>query len=284
MRGSAEPAGLVHYPLRWRGAFRSAQLVSMLQSTSFPVTPVDCIDFMEPAVSSGSTASNPRLAWLVYGRRLTPAEVSASLSHRKAWAQAFRDGCEWAIIYEDDVVPRMDQFGAFVRSLARVGTSTPTMINLLPAQQVVRTGLVSDAGLGSAVGAVRIRTYTTNAQAYAINRPGLLKLMEFVSAPVVRPPDFPPSVTHLQHFVVERGRLFEVETIGSSTVGDRDEISIPSRLVRWVLRVSGLTYVLAGWLYGGQRNYWRYEVEQRLEHRRWQRRLDRLPSQQRKQP
>ena len=258
-----------HFPLRFRSAFRSAALAAYLSGTKFPVQVVECVDFQAPSCTPVHFSSTASLARLVYGRSLTDAEIAASLSHRKAWAHAFQSECDWAVFYEDDTRPNSAQLETFLEHLSIVPASAPVMINLCPAQTVV-TGRRSQARHAFPIDGVEgIHTYSTNAQAYVVSRGGLALLMRHASDPIVRPPDYPPSITLLDQFVTERGWLVGEETSGSSTVGDRGSISLASRVTRWGARLTGITYLIGRGLYGGPSNYWRYEVCQRIEHRLW---------------
>jgi hypothetical protein len=231
--------------------------------------PIDCIDVNAAGHYHAAQVTSPALAWLVYGRALSPSEVAASLSHRKAWATAYRADCDWALIYEDDVIPKPDALEPELNQLETYVSARPVMINFSPAQTVRPRRphlLPQDLPLPDLT---PVWTYTTNAQAYAVNRAGLRELARFLSGPIVRPPDFPPAVTQLDHFAARRGRCFEIETEGDSTVGSRDEITYPSRVLRWGLRLTGATYLAAPQLYGSPRNFLRYEILQRIEHRMW---------------
>jgi GR25 family glycosyltransferase involved in LPS biosynthesis len=265
---------LWHFPLEFRSAFRSQALRRYLEETRFPVHPVECVDVAQETCSPVSLATSRKLAWLVYGRALTMAEVAASLSHRKAWLSAYESGCSWGVFYEDDVNPKSSQLEASLGALEAYETSDPLFINFLPAQQVPLRAPAQNSFLnGLAISLTSVSTYTTNAQAYAINRAGLEKILPFLSSPVVRPPDYPPCITLIRHYAVARGELFDIETAGQTTVGDRGSIPMTSRMLRWGLRLSGATYLLSGGIYGSTSNYARYEILQRLEHQIWQRRL-----------
>ena len=265
-----------HFPLRFRSTFRSPALADFLSATNFPVEVVECVDFQAPSCTPVHASSTAFLARLVYGRKLTDAEIAASLSHRKAWARAFESQCDWAVFYEDDTRPDSARLEAFLELLRGVPAEAPVMINLCPAQTVV-TGRRSRARYPfPVVGVERIHTYSTNAQAYVVSRGGLALLMRHAADPIVRPPDYPPAITLLDQFVTKRGWLVGEETSGTSTVGARGSISMISRVARWCARLTGVTYLIGRGLYGGPSNYWRYEVGQRLEHRLWAARAARV--------
>lgn len=258
-----------HFPLRFRSSFRSERLTEFLRHTEFPITEVDCVDFEQATCTPVHNASSRPLAGLVYGRPLTDPEIAASLSHRRAWARAYQSQCAWAVFYEDDTRPDGVNLETFLKELSKRPSTAPVMINLAPAQTVAtrRRRHVRDPFLSA--GVERIHTYSTNAQAYIISSGGLALLMRHIADPIVRPPDYPPSITLLRNYATKRGWLVEEETAGASTVGARGSISLLSRGVRWGSRLTGITYLIASDLYGSPANYWRYEVLQRIEHRIW---------------
>lgn len=256
-------------PLRFRGNYRSPALQSWLSATSLPVQPIECFDHADLNDSIKRKLYWPLGARLIYGRELTSREIAASRSHDLALLAGLEAGAEWTVVLEDDVDPQ-PALEALLKELQSIRICEPRFLNLAPAQQLrVSKSRAADwpEALLSTYRLRPVQTYVTNAQCYVVNRRALEVMMGNGPQTIVRPPDFPPRICRTRVAYAPIGFYTVPETSGASTVGDRPDISVSSRIARWVLRLLAVPYLLARQHYGPFRVYWRYEVLQRMEHR-----------------
>ncbi len=241
-----------------RQPMRSTSLVSFLERNQ-----IEVLSHPNPYLSDQSpraSFTDDRAARNLWGRQMTKGEIGCHLSHRHAYEAALSGNSKWLLVFEDDAII-FPQFLPKLTSMLEVlkQRNDPVIVNLDLQKNELRLPQENseiDIDEGGAL-LLSLRFPEPNSSVYLINNPAMELAMR-TSWRVASPPDWPPW-SHSVDFLASRVRLAETTLSDSLIFGRNSSPSLPSRIRRLMMGVSGLNFLFHREHYLGVRNYIHYE-------------------------
>ena len=196
----------------------------------------------------------------LYGIGLSAPQIGCHLSHRAAFKRFVSTNDPWALICEDDAfpLPALSLLRTWIDSCT---ATNPTIVECFSAgrvnvaRQVLRTS--------ADVNIQRLKTFPGFTVAYFINTAAARLALEY-DGPVTSRADWPQWATGVNFWRTQPNTVLHGEpgAIQSSTMSLPDSMeSRPTKFVRWLSLLSGITFVrLRRYYPGGIRQYYQHAV------------------------
>lgn len=193
------------------------------------------------AVDRDSSIVNESRTKLLTGRRLSDADVSCALTHKRAVMAAdnvfqTHKHISWVLIAEDDADIDVRTFHRVASELHSACIDAPTLVKFYSAPSLrllIRrmTGIRRSNLLSS-------RHWLAGAVCYAINREAVREVLPFAWMPVDNVADWPVYYSRLNLLV--SGEIIVGEVTGPSTIGMRDSVGVFSRILLYGRQIGHL--------------------------------------------
>jgi GR25 family glycosyltransferase involved in LPS biosynthesis len=170
-------------------------------------------------------------AQLLAGRRLSDADVSCALTHKRAIIAADRElqtqkNVSWVLIAEDDANLDPQTFVKIADELQSVQIEAPSLVKFYSAPIYARTFEKQKKNFGTHL--LPSKHWLAGAVCYAINREAVRELAPFALMPVDNVADWPVYYARLKLFV--SSHILVTEVPGQSTIGMRSSLGVLPRL------------------------------------------------------
>ena len=210
------------------GKLRSQSLDELSQEVS------NCV-YVPPrfkTVDRNALTVNESRTKLLTGRKLSDADVSCALTHKRAVVAAetefqTHEHISWALIAEDDADIDLRTFQRVADELNSARIDVPVLVKFYSAPSLRH--LTRRMTLSRRSNLLSSRHWLAGAVCYAMNRAAVREILPFARMPVDNVADWPIYYSRLNLLV--SGEVSVSEVTGPSTIGKRDSMGVFSRIL-----------------------------------------------------